>query len=261
MRTRYARVVFHVASTADQEQIRNRRLAKLGTQASTQSSENGEGNGTIGGTSQSTPVSNAQSPAAPKEAEQAKAKINITNSLGSATPQNPFVQLGMKEANGDTPKINITSSTGRPATSQKRDRPSTSIGRPGSRSGESSEQWEDRILGSVFKFTLDPDHQLDSHDIPIHYLDSTRQELEETSQPLRFNTSLLDQTILEAASNLKQGTAPLDYLLGCWKRINRQFKTLRRAGEQDPKFVVIKEARRLCMSYCIFAATMPDMFG
>jgi ubiquitin conjugation factor E4 B len=167
----------------------------------------------------------------------------------------------MKEANGDTPRINITPSTGRPLTPQKRDRPSSSIGRPSSRNGETSEQWEDRILGTVFRFTLDPDHRLDSHENPLHYLKSTRQELEETSQPQRLNTSLLDQTILEAASNLRQGTAPLDYLLGCWKRINRQFKTLKRAGEQDPKFVVIKEARRLCMSYCIFAATMPDMFG
>ena len=31
--------------------------------------------------------------------------------------------------------------------------------------------------------------------------------------------------------------------------------------QDDPKSIIISEARRLCMSYCIFAFTMPDMFG
>lgn len=165
----------------------------------------------------------------------------------------------MKQSNGDAPKINVTPG-GRPITPQKRDRPS-SRGRPSSGTRETSEQWEDRILGNLFKFTLDPDYQLDTHGNPVHFLRSTRDELEETSQPIRLTTALLDQTILETASDLKPNTTPLDYLLSCWKRVNRQYKALRKAGEQDPQFIVIKEARRLCMSYCIFAATIPDMFG
>ena len=86
-------------------------------------------------------------------------------------------------------------------------------------------------------------------------------ELEDQDQPIRLSTALLDQTILEAASNLAPNVVLLDYMLGCWKRTNKQYKALRKAGEQDPKFMVIKEARRLSMSYCIFAITMPDMFG
>jgi len=250
-----------VASIAKREQIRNKRLAKLGTQAPTQSGEKGEGASDTRGASKSSLGSDSPPAASSKEAEQAKPKINISSSSSSSTPQNPFSQLEMKETNGAAPKINIISSTGRPLTPHKRDRPSSPTRRPSSRSGETSEQWEDRLLSTVFRFTLDPDHRLDGHGNSIHYLKSTREELEETDQPLRLNTSLLDQAILEAASNLKQLTTPLDYLLGCWKRINRQFKSLRKAGEQDSKFVVIKEARRLCMSYCIFAVTMPDMFG
>lgn len=95
----------------------------------------------------------------------------------------------------------------------------------------------------------------------MHYLESTRKELDEQNETIRLNTGLLDQTILEAASNLKKDMTPLDYLLGCWKRVSRQYKPLRKAGEQDPKFNIIKESRRLCLSYCIFAVTMPDMFG
>ena len=196
------------------------------------------------------------------ESEHAKPKINITSTSSPENPsQNPFSQLAMKQANGEAPKINITPATGRLVTPQKRDRPSSSKGRSASRTGETLEQWEDRVLGNVFRFSLDPDHRLDSQANPVHFLSGTRQELEETNQPPRLITTLLDQSILEAASNLKQNVTPLDYMLGCWKRVNRHYKALRKSGEQDPKFIVMKEARRICMSYCIFAITMPDMFG
>jgi len=36
---------------------------------------------------------------------------------------------------------------------------------------------------------------------------------------------------------------------------------MRSGSTEDPKYDILKEARRLCMSYCIFAITMPDMFG
>jgi ubiquitin conjugation factor E4 B len=95
----------------------------------------------------------------------------------------------------------------------------------------------------------------------MQFLKGTRDELEEQNEPLRLGTGLLDQALLEAASNQKGGTTPLEYLLSCWKRVSKQYKALRKGGEHDPKSNVIKEARRLCMSYCIFAITMPDMFG
>ena len=166
----------------------------------------------------------------------------------------------MKQPNGSATKINIMPTTGRPVTPQKRDRPS-SKGRPSSRTGETPEQWENRVLGNLFWFSLDHEQKADTHNNPLYFLQGTREELVETDQPLRLTTGLLDQALLEAASNLKASTTPLDYLLGCWKRVNRQYKLLRKVGEQDPKFITIKEARRLCMSYCIFAITMPDMFG
>lgn len=145
-------------------------------------------------------------------------------------------------------------------TPQKRDRHSSS-GRSSSRPGETLEQWEDRALSSIFRVTLEDDHKQDSHGHPLHYLGGTRSELQDSGESLRLKTGILDQAILEAASNLEKNATPLDYLLDCWKRVTRQFKALKKNGEQDPKFQIIKEARRLCMSYCIFAVTMPDMFG
>ena len=204
---------------------------------------------------------NAQA-TAPQEKEQPKPLINISSSSNaSKSPENPFAQLGMREAVGGAPKINITSSAGRPVTPKKRDRPVSSSGRSSSRAGETSEQWEDRVLGNLFRLTLWEEHQHDAHGNHLQFIGSTRLDLEDSGEPVRMTVGMLDQALLEAASNLKQGTAPLDFLLGCWKRVSRQYKALRKAGEEDPKFVVVKEARRLCMSYCIFAITMPDMFG
>ena len=167
----------------------------------------------------------------------------------------------MQQANGGAPKINITSANARPVTPKRRDRPTSSGGRSSSRAGETLEQWEDRILGNIFRITLWEEHRQDAHGNHLHFLAGTRLDLEDSGQSVRLNAGMLDQALLEAASNLKQGTTPLDFLLGCWKRVSRQYKPLRKAGEGDPKFVIIKEARRLCMSYCIFAITMPDMFG
>ena len=201
-------------------------------------------------------------PAPPKEQDESKPKINISSSSSASTPQqNPFSQLGIQKVNGEPPRANVTPPAGRPLTPLKRDRPLSSSGRSSSRAGETPEQWEDRLLGNVFRFSLESDHHVDGHGNQIHYLEATRNELEEQHEPLRLNTGLLDQAILEAASNLEKDTAPLDYLLECWKRISKQYKALRRLGEKDPKFAVIKEARRLCMSYCVFAITMPEMFG
>ena len=123
------------------------------------------------------------------------------------------------------------------------------------------EQWEDRVLGNLFRITLWEDHQHDAHGNHLQFLGGTRLDLEESSQSVRLNVGMLDQALLEAASHLKEGITPLDFLLGCWKRVSKQFRPLKKAGEADPKFIIVKEARRLCMSYCIFAITMPDMFG
>ena len=88
----------------------------------------------------------------------------------------------------------------------------------------------------------------------------TRAELEEQGSRLRLNRSVLDQAILEAASNQKDMT-PLAYLLGCWKRVMKAFRGLRGPSRDDPKYAILQETKRLCMSYCIFAATLPEMFG
>lgn len=92
------------------------------------------------------------------------------------------------------------------------------------------------------------------------YLPGVRQELEEQGEPIRVSIGVLDQALLEAGSNA-DGQKPLEYLLPCWKRVTRLYKGFKKSKPDDPKYDVVKEARRLCLSYCIFAATMPEMFG
>lgn len=90
-------------------------------------------------------------------------------------------------------------------------------------------------------------------------MEGTRQELEEQNVPFRLSISVLEQAIIEAAQ-LQGKTPPLDYLLGCWKRVSKLFRTQKTRDEPD-RFDLLKETRRLCMSYCIFAVTAPDLFG
>ena len=132
--------------------------------------------------------------------------------------------------------------------------------RSGVKVEESLEHWEDRTLNGIFRLTLDPNVMLDIHGHHLAYVHSVRDDLEEQHEPVRLSIAVLDQAILEAASVLGK-TTPLDYLLGCWKRVSRLFRTFKVGKSEDPKYAVVKEARRLCMSYCIFAITMPEMFG
>lgn len=142
----------------------------------------------------------------------------------------------------------------------KRERPDSTERRPSSRARESLESWEDRTLGAIFRLSLREDTTQDSHGNRLYYVKSVREDLEEQGAPVRLSTGVLDAALLEAASSL-DNTTPLDYLLGCWKRVTKQYRSFKAGSTDDPKFNIIKEARRLCMSYCIFAVTMPDMFG
>jgi ubiquitin conjugation factor E4 B len=125
---------------------------------------------------------------------------------------------------------------------------------------ETVEAFEDRTLRALFKISLREDQQQDVHGQRLIYLPSVRNDLEEQRRELRLEIGSLDQALLEAALNSGCRT-PLGYLLPCWKRIQRLYKGFRKSQDNDPKFNVIREARRLCISYCIFAITMPEMFG
>ena len=189
-------------------------------------------------------------------------QINISNppippSPSKLTPP----QTGMKRPSTDGPRIrNAPASSDRSLTAK-----SVSDGRTGTSRlekglGESVEAFEDRTLRAIFRVSLKEDQSVDAHGNKLIYLPGVRQELEAQEQPVSLSVGILDQALLEAASNTGD-PKPLAYLLPCWKRVSRLFKGFRKQSQGEQKYAVIKEARRLCMSYCIFAATMPEMFG
>lgn len=122
----------------------------------------------------------------------------------------------------------------------------------------SIEAWTDRAISGIFRITLEEGRTQDAHGHKVYFASSSKQDLEDEGRPVRFTTDVLDSVVMEAASSHTQGNA-LEYLLGCWKRVAKQTKNI--TNKADPKFEVVRELRRICFNYAIFAATMPDMFG
>ncbi|KAL8778433.1 MAG: hypothetical protein Q9213_007412 [Squamulea squamosa] len=242
-------------TVSDADKIRNKRLAKLGSQAPPKSDNND------GSSEGATAIQSSPPTASPTQEQQGqiKPKINISSSSTSPKPtDNPFAQLGFKERVGSAPQINIKPASDAGMTSTTT-RVSEQV-RHGSRGGESLPDWEDNVLRAIFRLTLDPTKKSDSHGHSLSFVKGVREELEEQRQPIRLSSTILDQAILEAASNVSNATH-LDYLLACWKRVTSQFKHYKSNKAEENKLEILKEARRLCMSYCIFAITMPEMFG
>ncbi|KAI9367997.1 ubiquitin elongating factor core-domain-containing protein [Aspergillus egyptiacus] len=215
-------------------QIRMKRLAKLANPSPPAQQTGGEQS------TASTPQAPEASPSQPTS--------------GRNTPTSTSRPDGESEGK----RIKITPASSAPARPQSVTPVSNTP--PPPKAEDTLEAFEDRTLSAVFKLTLAEDRRKDIHGQRLTYLPGVRSELQEQNRSLRIDTTVLDQALLEAASNQPNGK-PLDYLLPCWKRVAKLHKGFRRAGDKDPKFQVICEARRLCMSYCVFALTMPEMFG
>ncbi|KAB2108501.1 Ubiquitin conjugation factor [Alternaria gaisen] len=221
----------------DISQIRAKRLAKLG------------GPATPNGPSRppsTAPEAASSSTSSPKPTEPQAPRPKPQPEPTSSS--NPFSQLGVKT--DEPPKKRITI---KPAASN------SPAPQPAQKAPElSKEAWEDRTLSNIFRITLDESHKQDAHGHKLYFASGAKSDLEDEGRPVRLSTDLLDSVILEAASSQTQGSA-LEYLMSCWKRVSKVLKNL--TNKTGPRFDVVKEARRLCFSYCIFAATMPDMFG
>jgi ubiquitin conjugation factor E4 B len=125
----------------------------------------------------------------------------------------------------------------------------------------SIETWEHRTLSAIFRLTLEPDQKTDSNGIRFNFVAGVRSDLEAESAPMRISLSNLDQALVEAGSSPAEGKA-FSYLLACWKRVMRQLRgNAKKDDSTGAKLPILQEAKRICMSYCIFAVTMPDMFG
>ncbi|BCS29060.1 ubiquitin-ubiquitin ligase UFD2 [Aspergillus puulaauensis] len=222
-------------NVSEADRIRNKRLAKLAN--SSPSAETS--------TEQPSAPSTPQAPEAPSQS-----RPNKSTTPSTSKPE-------QEESEGK--RIKITPAASSPAQQPQSITPVSNTPPP-AKAEDTLEAFEDRTLSAVFKITLDENRQKDIHGQRLTFIPGVRSELQDQNRGLRIDTSILDQALLEAASSQPDGK-PLDYLLPCWKRVSRLHKGFRRAHADDPKFEVICEARRLCMSYSVFALTMPEMFG
>jgi ubiquitin conjugation factor E4 B len=236
-------------------------MEKLSGAATPKSEQTGEGSSVP--SSSSTPA-----PAAPEKVESApKPKLNITKALSPAaatTPENPFTKLTARSSNGTpTPTVRTSSepkSLKRPRAESDEQNPRAPARKLATPSNdEDIDEYANRILGQIFRITLDPAQKVDASNHRLIYLPNLRQELEEENAPIRLSKDRLDSALLEAASTVPNNKSILDYLLPAWKRITKALKGLR--GYVNGKDAVLKEAKRLCMSNCIFAVEMPELYG
>ncbi|KAI9845367.1 MAG: hypothetical protein M1838_001767 [Thelocarpon superellum] len=265
---------------SDADKIRNKRLAKLASQATPRGADRPEasqdkeqGRSSPDGVA----VGQAQDGGATISGP-SRPRINISSSPMPPTPSpiSPSAQasaLQVEQASGKGPSSEMPISAAVSSSSTPR-QPARGPARVGmglksttgpaasaaSASQEPIEVWEDRLLTAVFRVTLRPDVLQDAHGNRLHYVPSTRAELEEQHATLRISVAVLEQAILEAATEVQDET-PLHYLMGCWKRVIRQARATKTARPDDPRQAIVKEARRLCFSYCIFSVSLPDMFG
>jgi ubiquitin conjugation factor E4 B len=217
-------------------QIRARRLAKLGTSTpvSAKSDENKIPD------SESSNPSRTSTPKPQADAD-SRPKINITSSAPAASSsQNPFNKLGVK---AEPPKPTADRASPKPVNTQP----------------ESDVDYADRVLSQIFRITVDPHNMINSHGQRLTFLPNLNEELNESGEPLKLSLNTLDQALMEAASSYPQEKPLMNYFLPCWKRAVKA--SIQHKATEGTKFEVHEEAKRLCMSGCLFALTMPDLYG
>ncbi|KAI0384620.1 ubiquitin conjugation factor E4 [Hypomontagnella monticulosa] len=179
----------------------------------------------------------------PNSANKENTRSTPLPSRGS-TPNNPFSQLGVKNK---TDGNNTTADSAPPSKKMHTSKE------------ETLDDWSNRAMSDIFRITLDENRTTDTRGNKLTYLPELKAELEESGEAVKLTVSTIDSAILEAARLFPLENALLDYLLPCWKRVVRALKPARTPPPE--KLAVLNEAKRLCMSNCIFALTMPEYFG
>lgn len=232
------------------EQIRRRRMEKLGRSS-----------GTPAPASTSSPK--PETPTAPSN----------TTTPGRATEKSPAndsrLTINISPASAITPK-SAGSAGSTPGSSDSRaKRRATSVDGPSASAPprkqtptsaqETIDDYADRVLSAVFRFTVDPNRTADSQGNRFIFLQNLSSELAAEEAPLKLSVDRLDEAIQELASALPHDRPLFEYLLPCWKRVVRAIKLLRNPTPE--KDALLKEAKRLCFSNCLFAVTVPELFG
>lgn len=250
-------------------QIRLRRLAMLGSSARRSSANEADNTTTPQPSSAASPPSQMPPQTETSEPAAPMVKINVTPAVEPAqSSPNPFTQLGVQstQLSGDQP-----ASAGSPRPSRKRHATEVDHGDSASaprkdspqpaqqQRQDSDEDYAHRVLSQIFRVSVDPHHMSNVQGQRLVFLPNLNHELNDSGDPLKLSISTLDQAIIEACNNWPPAYPLFDYLLPCWKRAVKAASTARNVSPQRQE--VLEEAKRLCMSNCLFALTMPALYG
>ncbi|KAF9871176.1 ubiquitin elongating factor core [Colletotrichum karsti] len=221
--------------TAKMNEIRLRRLAKLGSTSRTSPKPEGSPSSPNPGASgASTPTEEK-----PKSPLDAPRKINITPSA--------------------TPKPVVSNENAQKRAAKSETTPAPVSKRPTVVQEESIDDFADRTLTQIFRVTVDPQRLTDIHGHKLTFLPGASAELVDAGSPLKLTSGVLDSALLEWLSSLPPQKPILGFMLPCFKRILRLYNMVKDTAKD--KREVLDEAKRLCISNILFALTIPDLFG
>ncbi|KAK9437493.1 ubiquitin fusion degradation protein 2 [Metarhizium brunneum] len=231
----------------DRDHMRARRIAMLGNIARKPSEDKTD-------SSSNQPASSSTSTPKPQtsEASTPKPKINVTPAATTQSNPNPFARLGVQSSKiaGDE-----SAATGSSRPACKRPAPDvddTDSAPPAQKptpqlvqqqqqqqqKSETDEDYAHRVLSQVFRVSVDPHHMATPQGQRLVFLPNLNQELNDSGDSLKLS---------------------IEYLLPCWKRAVRASSTAKNVSA--PRQEILDEAKRLCMSNCLFALTMPALYG
>lgn len=232
--------------------------------AASQKTQEASSSSSTGNNSTATPTEQSKALAGPSQdpsSISSKPEPTSVESQKPAAPSNPFQQLGVKAGSGAASGISSGGDTNKRPASDLDGRVSTLPTAPRKLASkeEAIDVFADRVLEHVFRVTVDPDRHVDVHGHRLTFLPGASAELQDAGQPLTLSAADLDSVLLEACTAWPHDKPLLSYLLPCWKRVIRALGAVKEAQQQ--KREVLIEAKRLCMSNCLFALTLPDLFG
>ncbi|KID88629.1 ubiquitin fusion degradation protein 2 [Metarhizium guizhouense ARSEF 977] len=197
------------------------------------------------------PASSSTSTPKPQtsEASAPKPKINVTPTATTQSNPNPFAQLGVQNSKiaGDESAATGSSRPAckRPApdvddtdSAPPAQKPTPQLVQQQQQKSETDEDYANRVLSQVFRVSVDPHHMTTPQGQRLIFLPNLNQELNDSGDSLKLS---------------------IEYLLPCWKRVVRASSTAKNVSA--PRQEILDEAKRLCMSNCLFALTMPALYG
>ncbi|KAF5958739.1 hypothetical protein HYC85_005964 [Camellia sinensis] len=120
---------------------------------------------------------------------------------------------------------------------------------------------EDIILRKIFLVTL-----IDSmeNDARIVYLEMTAAEILSEGKELRLSRDLMERVLIDRLSgNFSSAEPPFQYLIGCYRRAYDEGKKIANMKDKVVRSEmesVVKQAKKLSVSYCRIHLAIPDMF-